>query len=326
MVITCLLQMTPSIPHNWWKHTVVHWTFIAILNATNNNKLWLAMDFTRMGQFTDKAQEQQVSACLNVPKPLKRRNKWSTNQQQQYYDLWMDRASCVSKCVFLLTDNHAHYDDSRATCGFRQFNEMMTHESFWKVWCEWGPDMRTTTQNKGSLVWALEGACSVVPSHLFLKSGQDRSALPAFLSQCALVKGLDNRQMDARACWSQTRILKISQQTSLTEAHGLAGTKRWVITERLGHRRDTQPPISVMAHTSSAAQPDISMYFNDKYPQTSSCVGACWKEEPPICQCNSLVLKKGRWCWCLIEYRIFVNHNLLIYAVLMLPFSWLFLH
>lgn len=123
MLITCLLQMTPSIPHNRWRHTVMHWTFIAILNATNNNKLQLAMDFTWMDQFTYKSQEQQVSACLNVPKPLKWRNKWSTNQQQQHCDPWMDRASCVSKCVFLLTDNQAHYDDSAATAGFGELTK-----------------------------------------------------------------------------------------------------------------------------------------------------------------------------------------------------------
>lgn len=68
--------------------------------------------------------------------------------------------------------------------------------------------MRTTAQNKGGLVWALECVHGVVPSHLFLKSGRDRSTLQAFLSQCALVKGPDNRQKDARVGCRQTQMLK----------------------------------------------------------------------------------------------------------------------
>lgn len=152
-----------------------------------------------------KSQEQQVSACLNVPKLLKWRNKWSTNQQQRHCDPWMDRASCVFECVFLLTDNQAHYDDSAATAGF---GNLMKWWVILKVWSEWGPDMRTTAQNNGSLVWALEWARGVVPSHLFLKSGQDRSAPRAFLRQCALVKCPDNWQTDARACWRQNPNIK----------------------------------------------------------------------------------------------------------------------
>lgn len=205
MVVTWLLQMTPSIPHNRWRPAVMHWTCIAILNAANKNKIWLAMDFTWMDQLMYKSQEQQVSACLNVPKLLKWRNKWSTNQQQRHCDPWMDRASCVFECVFLLTDNQAHYDDSAATAGFSNLTKWWV---ILKVWSEWGPDMRTTAQNNGSLVWALEWARGVVPSHLFLKLGQDRSAPRAFLRQCALVKCPDNWQTDARACWRQNPNIK----------------------------------------------------------------------------------------------------------------------
>lgn len=188
----------------------------------------------------------------------------------------MDRASCVFECVFSLTDIQAHYNDSAATVGFGNLTKRWV---ILKVWSEWGPDMRTTAQNKSSLVWVQEWARGAVPSHLLLKSGQDRSAPRAFLSQCALVKGPDNRKTDAASRWRQTQI---SQQTSLTVAHGQAGNrpppkkkKRWVSTERLGHRREaelfhlTQPPISMMSRT--CCSPRSSMYFNDKQPQTPRC-------------------------------------------------------
>lgn len=95
--------------------------------------------------------------------------------------------------------------------------------------------MRTTAQNKSSLVWAREGARRAVPSHLLLKSGQYRSAPRAFLSQCALVNGPDNRQTDAaegkpkyrNRChrrWRMDRPAKKTKQKTLSQ-HGAVRTR-----------------------------------------------------------------------------------------------------
>lgn len=180
--------------------------------------------------------------------------------------------------------------------------------------------MRTTAQNKGSLVWAHEWAHAVVPSHSFLKSGQDRSAPQVFLSQCALVKGPDNRQRDARASWRQTQILKISQQTSLWCTN--RPKKRPVRTERLGHRRETelfdlsQPPILMMTHTFFSAQSEVPMTNNKNLPAVLVLVE---KLSHLTVGVSASCQKKDDW-W-IIEYRIVANHILSIYPVQTFPAS-----
>lgn len=129
---------------------------------------------------------------------LKWRYNWSTHQQQRHCDPWMDREGCVLECVFLLTDNQTHYDDSRMTTGFRVLMEWSLMSHFKRlIWMRVWHENHGTEQGKPCLSAGLRAG--VVPSHLFLKSGQDRSILRAVLSRCALVKGPDNRQKDAGA-------------------------------------------------------------------------------------------------------------------------------
>lgn len=82
--------------------------------------------------------------------------------------------------------------------------------------------MRTTAQNKSSLVWALQWVRRVVPSHLFFEVGSGQVSTPG-LFQPPCVSKRSWQLTDG--CWS---MLKAKPNIKNIAMLGQAGKRRWV--------------------------------------------------------------------------------------------------
>lgn len=119
----------------------------------------------------------------------------------------MDRESCVLERVFLLTDNQTYYDSSATNAGFSDLMKWSLMSHFKSlIWMRDWHENHSTEQGKPCQSTGVRAQCRAKPSLFEVRSG--RSTLQAFLSQCALVKGPDNTQKDARVGCRQIQMLK----------------------------------------------------------------------------------------------------------------------